>query len=76
MQTGSLVPPQGLETLPETWEKTGVVGLVPPRVPPSRAIDDDGAEELLAIWAALDQGDRADLMAVARGLAGHRDGVV
>ena len=62
--------------MPETRGKMGSGDLVPPRVPPSRAIDDDGAEELLAIWAALDQGDRADLMAVARGLCGHRDGVV
>ena len=40
------------------------------------AILEPEAEELLAIWAALDRGGREDLLAVARRLAVRCDGVV
>jgi hypothetical protein len=42
--------------------------VVPPPVPPSRAIGGE-AEELLAIFQRLDPAERSDLLAVARGLA-------
>lgn len=62
--------------MPETREKTGSGDLVPPPVPPSMAILEPEAEELLAIWTALDRGGRDDLLAVARGLVVRCDGVV
>jgi len=64
--TDSLVPPQGLERVPETRGKTGSGVLVPPRVPPSVAILESGAEELLAIWSQLNAIERADLLEAAR----------
>jgi len=69
-QTGSPMTPTGCEQSQETLGKTGLNDSVPPLVPPSQAIDDFGAEELLTIWSRLDAAGREDLMAVARGLAG------
>ena len=60
--------PTGSEQPAKLREKTGLGDLVYPRVYPSQAIDDDGAKELLAIWARLDEAARRDLLAVARGL--------
>lgn len=61
--------PTGSEQSPKTREKSAPGGIVPPPVPPSVPILHPEAEELLAIWARLDERARADLMAVARGLA-------
>jgi len=64
--------PTGSEQSPKTRGKSAPGGLVPPPVPPSRPILHPEAEELLALWGGLDPAGRADLMAVARGLAGVR----
>lgn len=65
--------PTGSEQSPKTREKSSPGGLVYPRVYPSGAILNPEAEKLLAIWAEMDDRARADLMAVARGLAGVRE---
>ena len=69
VQTGSLMTPTGFEQQQKTRAKMGLGGSGPLPVPSSLPITDPGAEELMAIWAALDQGGREDLLAVARGLA-------
>jgi hypothetical protein len=75
VRTGGLATPQGLETLPKTREKTGSDVLVYPPVYPSLAIGADaGLAELGELWAELDAEDRAELLAVARGLAGATAG--
>lgn len=74
------VTPTGSEHTAKTRGFQASAGDVPPLVPPSAAIcahhDDPEAEELLALWASLDDAERADLLAVARGLAsGKAQGV-
>lgn len=68
------VPPLGPEQSSETRGKQASAGDVPPSVPPSPGVgahrSDPGAEELLALWASLDDAERADLLVVARGLTG------
>ena len=68
--------PTGFEQAAKTPGKTDPADLVYPRVYPSGAILDSGAEELLACWARLDDRGRADLLAVARGLAERAGAVV
>lgn len=72
VRIGSPIPPAGFEQPSETRKKSSPGRLVPPPVPPSLAILDPEAEELLAIWAGMDDRARADLLAAARGLAGVR----
>jgi len=69
-QTGSPMTPTGCEQVEETRGKVGLGDVVYPPVYPSQAIDDSDAEELMALWARLDDAGRRDLLAVARGLAG------
>ncbi len=54
--------PTGLEQSGKIRGKTSKKNSVPPPVPPSGAIN-----ELLTIWAGLDEPARRDLLAVARG---------
>jgi len=51
----------------------GDSGDVVPLVVPSADIVDPSAKELMAIWMRLDDQGRADLLAVARGLAKDAD---
>ena len=56
--------PTGLEHSEKTQGIKATDSILPPQSPPSGAIN-----ELLALWSALDESARRDLLAVARGLA-------
>ena len=59
----------GVEQSANSLKKVGSVGCVPPLVPPSVPITPE-LSELIGLWARLDKSARADLLRVARGLAG------
>jgi hypothetical protein len=61
--------PTGSERVADTRIELGSTVNLPPQSPPSQAINDSEAEELLALWARIDDAGRRDLLAVARGLA-------
>ena len=62
--------PTGFEHSPKTQAFRHDTDPVPPPVPPSLPITcDPGLIELAEIWEAIDPEARADLLAVARGLA-------
>jgi hypothetical protein len=66
LQTKVSVTPTGFEQCENTGGKAGSGANVPLPVPPSLPI---GTDELLSIWQSMSNEGRADLLAVARGLA-------
>ena len=71
--------PTGLEQSANPQGKTTNSVPVPPLVPPSNAItailQHPQTAELLAIWSALDDAARRDLIGVARAWRGSSQGV-
>ena len=67
--SGFPMTPTGPEQVSDTRGKIVAADVVYPSVYPSQSIDDAEVEELLGLWAQMDDAGRRDLMAVARGLA-------